>query len=69
MDLTEHLINNFYDALAKEHQTILKDLKDDKGEEETEKKVKSLHVEVSHINKMMSDVIKLRTMRKKISSL
>jgi hypothetical protein len=68
MDLTENYLNSFYDALAKEHTTILKDLKDNKGEE-NEKKDKAQYIQVSHLNKLMNDVIKLRNMRKKIVNL
>jgi hypothetical protein len=68
MDLTENYLNSFYDTLAKEHTTILKDLKDNKGEE-NEKKDKAQYIQVSHLNKMMNDVIKLRNMRKKIVNL
>jgi hypothetical protein len=68
MDLTDNCINTFYDALAKEHTTILKDLKDNKGEE-NEKKDKAQYIQVSHLNKLMSYVIKLRNMRKKIVNL
>ena len=68
MDLTDNCINTFYDALAKEHTTILKELKDNKGEE-NEKKDKAQYIQVSHLNKLMSDVIKLRNMRKKIVNL
>jgi len=67
MDLTENYLNSFYDALSKEHTTILKDLKDNK--EENEKKDKAQYIQVSHLNKLMNDVIKLRNMRKKIVNL
>jgi hypothetical protein len=69
MDLSDNLINQFYDALSKEHTTLLKDLKESKGESENEKKEKAQHIQVSQINKLLNDLVRLRTLRKKISCL
>ena len=67
MDLTENHLNCFYESLAKEHQTILNNLKS--SHEEEREKEKANYVQINLINQLMNNVLKLRNMRKKIANL
>lgn len=60
-DLTEQTLNNFYDSLARENQKLLNELKGD-CEPQKEKEVTK---QLSLINPLMVNILKLKNYRKK----
>ena len=63
MDLTEQYLNGVYDTLLREQLKILTDIKSGT----TEHKATSEHRQISLLTSLLSNVLKLRDLRKKLT--
>lgn len=65
-DLTEQYLVKLYDDLVREHQQLLSDMKNLTSESIS--KESDIQKQITIINTLMSSTLKLRNLKKKISS-
>ena len=65
-DISEQYLNKTYEDLNKEQMRLMNDLKSNSGENEESSKEVDIQKQLTLLNSLMREVLKLRNLRKKI---
>ena len=65
-DISEQYLNKTYEDLNKEQMRLMNDLKNNSGENEEANKEVDIQKQLTLLNSLMIQVLKLRNLRKKI---